>query len=567
MDPGQKIMIRLDRVGFTYPSRSEPALSDIDFSVPAGQAVLLTGPTGCGKSTLLKVITGIIPLESSGRMTGRVLAAGRETRDSTVAELAETLGLVFQSPDDQLFCSTVGEEVGFGPYNLGLDSRRIDLAVDRALKQTGLSGFHQRPVNQLSGGQKQRVAIACQLAMEPKLLALDEPISQLDPQGAAEVIACLGLLKKNGLTIFLVEHRLSEVMNLVDRVMVMDQGKIVLDTGREDLAAHIPLLQTLGLEIPESLDIAGRLGLKLQGDWDRDLLDLAGAFTANGRDFPGRQPIAPARSPLMRIERASYTYGRSESPALDEIDLTVEAGEVLAVLGHNGSGKTTLLRLMAGLFKPNQGCVLLRDRPLINRKAAVTGDRIGFLFQNPDLFLIESTVDRELLSGPDHLKFNKTESRTRARDLAVRLDLMPYGDLPPWTLSKGQRLRVALGAILAMKPGLLLLDEPTTGQNQENIYKLLETVKVDHHVKTVVFCSHDLEAVSRIADRVVLLKQGRILARGNPRQILGDPDLLREAGLKPTVPVRLSLAMGLEPPALTREEFIRSVVPPKAATA
>jgi len=266
-------MIIFKNVSFKYAGRSDLSVQEVSLSVPKGQCVLVTGRTGCGKSTLLKMLGGIIPHESAGEMRGLVVVNGIETRTSSLPYISQYVGMVFQSPDDQLFCNTVRDEISFGPENLGLPPAEITKRVGEALAQVGLDGFGERQTARLSGGQKQRVAIASQLAMGPVVLALDEPVSQLDPVGTAEIVRCLDDLKQRGITIVLVEHRVNDVIGIVDRIMVMDQGRVVLDIDRKDLPAHTGVFKTLGLKVPDAVQIAGAVRQKWSEDWTGDLID------------------------------------------------------------------------------------------------------------------------------------------------------------------------------------------------------------------------------------------------------------------------------------------------------
>lgn len=556
----------LENVGFSYPGRDQEVLRGVSLELHPGEAVLLTGPTGCGKSTLLKTLNGIIPLESSGRMTGRVLVDGRDTALASVPELAQRVGLVFQSPDDQLFCGRVGDEVAFGPQNLGLAGDEVEGRVRRALDQVGMVGFRDQSTARLSGGQKQRVAIACQLAMRPSVLALDEPISQLDPEGAAGVLAVLKGLVESGMAVLLVEHRLGEAVGLARRMLVMDQGALVLETECSRLPEHVERLQGLGLQVPDQAALAAHLGLNLNGDWRRRAAVLAAGAAGPPPGGEAAQTPAPAtHQPVVEVEDLCFTYPGSDSPALDQVSLVVRPGEVLGLMGRNGSGKSTLLGVIAGLLRPGRGRVLVNGAPLGRRPARARRGRVGLLFQNPDLLLVQPSVRRELLSGPRNLKLRFGDEDLAG--LAGSLGLETFLDLPPWALSKGQRLRVALAALMAMGPEVMLLDEPTTGQNRLNIQRLLAVLEQDSGLRATVVCSHDLDMVCRYAHRLVVLHQGRVLIQGPTREVLAKPGVLERAGIKPTLALEISHRLGRRPPWLTCRELISCLphVPRKEA--
>ncbi len=551
-------MIRFKDVSFKYAGREERSVEEVSFSVPQGQCVLVTGRTGCGKSTLLKMLGGIIPHESAGRMEGTVSLSGIDTRSSSLPSIAGDVGMVFQSPDDQLFCSTVRDELSFGPENLGLPHEEIGKRVDEALTLVGLGGFGEMRVQRLSGGQKQRIAIASQLAMKPVVLALDEPVSQLDPVGRQEIIKCLHDLKQEGITIVLVEHRVDDVIEIVDRIMVMDKGRIVLDIERRQLPGHLKVFRDLGLRVPDALRIASTVSPCLSDDWISDLT----AEIIRRRPFVRDPALCPAhegapdkqQKRIVSLRDISFSYHGAAGPALRDVSLDIYQNDIIAILGQNGSGKSTLLSILSGLNRPDSGNICMSG---LNGTGRRNGrGSVGMLFQNPDLQLFEDSVGAEMEFSQKNLGIPpglRMEQKRRLFRL-LRLEGMEY--LPPHALSKGQRLRVAMGAVLAMNPGLLLLDEPTTGQNEENISNLIRTIRGEPGIEAVVFCTHDFDTAAGFANRILLMKEGVVIADGPVREMLGRADLLEEAGLLAPLPLILSKMAGIYPPALTVDEFL-----------
>ena len=557
MGPEKRFIVELNQVSFQYPGSGQPALKDVGFKLAPGEAVLLTGPTGCGKSTLLKVISGIIPLESSGQFKGKVRLAGKQTSLWTLPQLAPLVGLVYQSPDDQLFSNTVYDEVALGPINLGLGRKEIKARVDEALGQVGLFDLKNSQVNRLSGGQKQRLAIASQLAMRPLVMALDEPISQLDQKGAREVLNCLKDLVKAGMALIIVEHRIEEAMTLVNRVLVMDKGRLVDAFDKARLPAHAAGLEELGLEVPEAVTLAQSMGMVLGPDWQGDFESMLAGIASKrptNSPLPAKTPRQCVSVPLLRMEDVCFRYFKGGPAALSGVSLTVCPNEVVALMGVNGSGKSTLLSLMAGLNHPGKGQVFWQNHRLKKNRPIPAG-RTGMLFQNPDLLLIETSVEEEFGFGPGNQKKSSDEIKKLVTRTAQEMGLTDQLATPPWALSKGQRLRAALGSLLTMQPGLLLLDEPTTGQNKKNITGLLKSIQANASVKAVVFCSHDLASVAEFSTRVILLDQGRIVAQGPSGEILQDRDALTQCGLKPPKACLLSTKYGFSPPAFTASGF------------
>ena len=548
MAPAEQPLLKLEGLSFSYPGKAQKVLQGINLTLQPGEALLVTGPTGCGKSTLLKTINGIIPLESSGLMEGVVRLQGIATNESTLAELAPKVGLVFQSPDDQLFCGSVYDEVAFGPQMLGLGQKEVEDRVNEALQMVGLKDKAGGQPFRLSGGQKQRLAIACQLAMHPLVLALDEPISQLDPKGCFEVMTVLAGLRERGLAIVLVEHRLTDALKLATRVALMDRGRIVAACTAEELDRHTDLLAELGLKIPDQI-------------MERQF--LAGLPAARclhaGIDNvkAGKKVHDEPRNPrdLVRLENVSFTYDRAKRPALDNISLSIRRNETLAVVGANGSGKSTLLGILAGQLQPAQGNVTRRPAHPGFKSKDKDRPRTALLFQNPDLLLIESSLARQLTPPGKNSKKQKDQALASARELARRMGLEKWLPSPPWALSKGQRLRAALGSLLSSDPDLLLLDEPTTGQNQLNIHRLLAEVLGQPGLKAVVICSHDLECVYRFAHRVAVLDRGRLVEQGPVEEVI--PKLVCRTDFCPTPPlaVELSRRLKLDPPLPTMDSL------------
>ena len=552
-------VIHFQNISFKYSGRAGRSVQGVSFSVPQGQCVLVTGRTGCGKSTLLKMLGGIIPHESAGRMEGTVTVNGIDTRRSSLPVIAQYVGMVFQSPDDQLFCTTVRDELSFGPENLGLPHEEIDKRVKEALSMVGLQGFEDRQIQRLSGGQKQRIAIASQLAMKPVVLALDEPVSQLDPVGTQEIVKCLHDLKQKGITIVLVEHRVDDVIGIVDRIMVMDKGNIVLDIDRRELPCHVEVFKNLGLRVPDALQIAGAISPSLSDNWIGDV-------TA---EVMKRQPFSNGSSAcshevsrinkqkrIISLRDLSFSYHGAGQPALRGVSLDIYQNDIIAILGQNGSGKSTLLSILSGLNRPDTGSISMNGLSCTNRRRRNGKGSVGMVFQNPDLQLFEDSVQAEMEFSRKNLGITVDLCMEQNRKLFRLLRLEGVEDVPPHALSKGQRLRVATGAVLAMRPGLLILDEPTTGQNEENICNLIRTIRGETGIEAVVFCTHDFDTAAGFANRILLMKEGRIIADGPVTEVLGSEEILEEAGLLAPLPLILSRKAGIDPPVLTVREFL-----------
>ncbi len=544
-------LVTLENVSFTYRQRSRPTISDINLQVAAGDFLLLTGATGCGKSTLLKTLNGLLPHESGGLLTGRVIIDGRDSRSCSIASLSRHVGMVFQSPDDQIFSTTVFDETAFVLENSGVTGVGLKARVDEALAMVGLLDKRDASVHALSGGQKQRLAVASVLAARPKVLALDEPISQLDPQGAAELLAVLRQINATlGITVIIVEHRLHEVMPLCQRVVVMDAGRIVWQGSQEEAFARAELFAAHGLRLPQPVTICARLGIRLASAQ----VEAAAAAIRERYTVTACEALPPPENacgePALTVDGVCFRYQEKGELILNMIRLTLAKGQFIALMGSNGAGKSTLLHVIGGLLQPAAGQVLLGG----DRVGGIT-PRIGMVLQNPDFMLFNSSVRQEIGFACSQAAGRTVWTET-CEAVSVHLGLQPLADDFPLALSRGQRLRVAIAAVLASQPEVLLLDEPTTGQDIghiEDIAALLGDFTAQGG--TIIFCTHDGEVAARYADRVIVMRQGRIAADAPPAEGFSRPALLLAAGLKP--PAALQLAQRLYGgQSLTAEEVI-----------
>jgi energy-coupling factor transporter ATP-binding protein EcfA2 len=487
-------MIEVEHLTVRYNS-AETAIEGLSLEVSPGEFVLVTGPSGCGKSTLARCLNGLIPHSSTATMTGRVTVDGLDTAEHAVAELAMHVGLVFQNPATQLFASTVAEEVSFGPRNLGFPAEEVAARSRFALEATGMEHLAERATRTLSLGEQQRVAIAAVLAMRPKVLVLDEPTSNLDLKGTQTVLETLGRLRDDyGLTIMIIEHRLSECVKLAGRAVVMDRGEIVLDGAPESVFSHRGLLSGLGIRFPRE-----RADESWTGRWSQK----------SGRCRPEGRPLVE-----LRGVRAGYNSAK----VLRDLSLAVYPGEFVALVGDNGAGKTTLARLLAGLMRPTKGDVLWSD----SVHGLPLGRRVGLLFQNPLNQLFCDTVEEDVAFGPCNFQIF---SERRLETILNVAGLRDVRERAPYTLSVGQQQRVALAAVLALHPALLVLDEPTMGQDWGSLSRVMDFLgELNGHGQTILLITHDYKLVCRYAGRILSLEHGRVSELGPSGQALPETD-------------------------------------------
>lgn len=541
-------VIETRNLSFTYPGRETPSLSGVTLAVRPGEFVLVSGPTGCGKSTLLKAMNGTIPHDSGGALEGETMVLGRSTREAPFAWIASRAGLVFQSPDDQIFSSRPADEVAFGLENLCIDPAEIAERVRWALDEVGLSDIAETPVAELSGGQKQRLAVASVIAMRPSALLLDEPLSQLDPAGAEQVLDVLAWLRRDlNIAIILVEHRMHTVARLAGRIVLMDAGKIVLDSPASTAFDDLAIYDRLGLRVPETVEL-----MQLLGRPERPLevpaaIELLRGVSAAVPKIQNPKSKTAVKPPLVDLKGLSVRYSRRGPDVLNGIDLTVSEGEVLAVMGANGSGKSTLLFALLGELRSSAGEGTVLGEPISARSRRDRPGEVAMLLQNPELMLLADRVDEEVLAGPRNLGLFEAEARLRAGETMAALGIADLAAEPPLALSRGQRLRVALASILSMGPRLLLLDEPTTGQDRLQIESMMDHLISSLEDNAIVFCTHDVNTATRYADRVLVLSSGRALASGTPAEVFANEEVMGRAGLHPPVALDIARALGLGP--------------------
>jgi energy-coupling factor transport system ATP-binding protein len=552
-EPGpSQPMISLEGISYTYEGESEPILRNLSLTVHSGEFVLILGPSGCGKSTLLNLLNGSAPHLIRGTLTGSAWVCGKSVAETKVVEFATEVGMVFQDPDAQIINSRVRDEVCFGLENLCRPTPEILTRQANALGFVGLSGFGDRSIFELSGGQKQRVSIAAVLAAQPRLLVLDEPTANLDPAGMAEVFAVLARLNEEyGTTIVMVEHRVDELAHKVSRVVMMDRGGIAFDGDPRaafssqravhseeaevvPIASWFPQVSELALdlaaasrrplaltEVPLSVDDAE--------DLCRSWIFPVGASAAAHVEPPAEWR---ACKPLLSIKDLNFGYDRP-SPILKGVNLDISSNSMIALLGQNGSGKTTLARLLVGINPAPTGKIMFEGKDLSRLNAREIAADIGYVFQNPDHQFVTDRVDEEVAYGLKVRNFSEEAVDERVDEVLKIVDLEHYRDRSPFSLSLGERRRLSVATMLVLEPRLLVLDEPTIGQDHERAQQLMGLMARlrERYGTTILMITHDVRLVAQWADRALVLRSGEIAFDGPSIDMFGDADLLRSAGL------------------------------------
>jgi energy-coupling factor transporter ATP-binding protein EcfA2 len=519
-----------------YPGAEQLVLREVSLSVDQGQFIIIAGASGSGKSTFCRTLIGLIPNLTKGDITGGTLSVCQlDTQQHKVHELTQHVGMVFQDPEMNIFSLVVLDELAFGPENMGLDRQEIIRRIEIASDWVNVRNLWDRRTDQLSGGQKQRVAIAGALSVIPDILVLDEPTTDLDPVGKRQVIDTLRDLRHNlGITIVVVEHDLSNLIEVADRLIILgNQGRVALDgPPRQVLDQGYGTIQELGLRVPACVGVWHALRARalpvqemaLCKDDARSLIlqhaDLAPAICKDLSALPVR--AAPVqKSTAIEASGVHFQYEKNV-PVLRGIDLAVRHGEFVALVGPNGSGKSTLLRLMVGLYKPQSGEVSIwsRDQKTVPHKQIT--NHVSFVFQDPNHQLFADSVWDEVAFGLQMRGEDEGLIEQRVTEVLERVNLLHVQERHPATLSRGEKRRLAVATALSYPIDVLLLDEPTTGQDLktlDGLFGILNRLNREEGT-TVVFVTHDMWTVWRFATRVVGLKQGRVAFDGPATEML-----------------------------------------------
>lgn len=515
-------MIRLREFSFSYNGADRPALNRITLTIKDGQFVLITGASGGGKSTLCRVFNGLVPHFYGGRISGQAEVQGLDILATPPKELATKVGMVFQDPENQLVTTDVEREIAFGLENLGYPKNLIARRIEEALDTAGIANLRFARNNELSGGEKQKVAIASVLALHPEILVLDEPTSELDPQSAEEVLRLLERLNDElGLTVILIEQRLDRVVHLVDRLLVMGGGQIIADgTPREVTGGDT---EGLGIGLPPVIRLMRKLqgkelalnGLPLTVKDARLQLQkaLKGVKTA---EFAGGVERAGT---VLNVDKLWFSYG--ERAVLRNINLDIERGGFIGIMGRNASGKTTLVKQFNGLLRPTRGKVRLEGVDTRQNTVAELSRRVGYVFQNPNDHLFADSVEDEIAFSLRNRGAEEAEITKAVAEMLNEFELTRYRKSYPRNLSGGEKQRVALASVLAGQPEIIVLDEPTRGMDYVLKKKLIDYLD-DYRRRgnTVIMVSHDVETIAECAQRVVLLSEGRVVVEGSKREVL-----------------------------------------------
>lgn len=507
-------------LSFQYHTRSAPAIQNVTLSLEPGQIMLLAGSSGCGKTTLMRCINGLIPHSYNGEMTGDILIHGQSVNGMGLSQISAHVGTLLQDPERQILGTYVLNEVCFGLESLGMSREEMLPKAYKALERLHILHLKDKETFYTSGGEKQKVALAGVLAMEPDILLLDEPLASLDPASAYEALLAFRELADEGLSIMIVEHRVEDVLAIhPEKVLYMDDGKIVYNG---DAVGLMDAVDYSRIKLPAPV-IARR---------------------AKSHPAPHFEPtvpkIDPESQPLVSFQDVRFQYKEDTPEVLHGINLDIRAGEVIAILGHNGCGKTTTVKHALGLLKPTSGKVLLEGVDSTKSTVATAAKTIGYVFQSPSQMLFAASVRDELAYGPKNLGFSPEQVEENVNWAIETVHLEEELPTPPLALSFGQQKRVSIASVLSMRSRVLMMDEPTAGQDYWNYQAFMNTILQTPGFDAIIFITHDLDLALIFANRVVVLYDGEIVADGHPQDILQDEEKLKKWRLLPTSLLKLN---------------------------
>ncbi|WP_313181937.1 ABC transporter ATP-binding protein [Lacrimispora sp.] len=556
-------LIEVTNLKYRYPHTERLALDGIDFQVEKGQFIGIAGENKAGKSTLCQAFAGLVPTMFRGAYGGKLLIDGAEAAKTPIAELCQKVGLVFQNPFNQLSGAkdTVFEEIAFGLQNLGIPREEIFKRVEENLKLLDIEEYRDRNPFDLSGGQTQRVAIASILAMEPKVIVLDEPTSQLDPQGSEEVFRVVDKLAKTGITIVMVEQKIEKLASYCDKILLLHKGKqIAYDTperifSRDDL-------EELGVKPPVYTQVCRALSVSRKEGEDRlypvtlaQMERLRDQFPPklSGRAFAKDQEEIHVPA-VFKIQDLKFHY-QPDIPVIEHLDLCLDARPT-AIIGQNGAGKTTLVKLLKGLLKPNAGSISFEGEDISKRTVAQLAGKVGYVFQNPDDQIFKNRVMEEVMVGPLNLGKSREEAGKLAAEALEMVGLMEAAEENPYDLDLSERKMVAIASVVAMDPKVLILDEPTIAQDAKGRAVLGRIVRtLSEKGKFVLAILHDMDFVAEYFERVIIMAHGKVLKDGPGETVFYEKESLLKARLEQPHAARLCELLGYEGAFMTAEDM------------
>ena len=556
-------IISFDHFGFQYTAQAEPTLYDISLDIRKGEKVLICGPSGCGKSTLAHCVNGLIPNSYPGKTTGTLTVGGRNAEELSLFDLSKVVGTVLQDSDGQFIGLTVAEDMAFALENDCMDQKDMKALVDRVAQLVGVSGVLGHAPYEISGGQKQRVALGGVMVSGVDVLLFDEPLANLDPAAGKKAVELIDeIQKRTGCAVIIIEHRLEDVLHCpVDRVVLMGEGRILFD-GDPDSLLCSDLLQKSGIREPLYVTALKYAGVPLDRDQRLSYLPELRLTEADRRrvaDWFFAQPEPKgekAKKELLRAENIDFTYEGGHH-ALKGISASIAEGEMLSIVGTNGAGKSTFSKVLCGFEIPQKGTLTLSGEDLSAYSIKERADRIGYVMQNPNQMISKTGIFDEVALGLRNRGVPEKEVKPRVEKALKTCGLYPFRNWPVSALSYGQKKRVTIASILVLEPKIILLDEPTAGQDLYHYTQIMDFLaELNRSGTTVVLITHDMHLMLEYTPRAIVFHDGQVIADTSAAEVLNSPEIVETAHLKETSLYHLAKNCGIASP----EEFTRRFI-------
>lgn len=558
-----EVLLQFKDFGFQYNAQSKPTLYDINLTVRRGEKILIAGPSGCGKSTLVHCINGLIPFSYKGEMTGSLTIAGRESKDMSLFEISKHVGTVLQDSDSQFVGLTVAEDIAFALENDCVTDPELHERVASVARLVNVHDFLSHSPAELSGGQKQRVSLAGVMVDNVDILLFDEPLANLDPATGKQAIELIDeMQKKTGATVIIIEHRLEDVLHRdVDRIVLMNSGRILADTTPDELLSsniltdngireplYITALKYAGVEItPDKLPHSIR-SIRLS---DSDIGKVKQWFTA-----APKRPQKDNRPRLLDALQVRFSYDNGHE-ALKDISLNIKEGEMIAIVGTNGAGKSTFSKVVCGFEREQFGTLSFKGQNLADLSIKERADHIGYVMQNPNQMISKVMITDEIGLGLKTRGVSDEEAKPKIENALKICGLWPFRNWPVSALSFGQKKRVTIASILALDPEMIILDEPTAGQDYRHYTEIMNFLtELNRQGITIVMITHDMHLMLEYAERSVVFSDGRVIADDSCAKILTSPEIIAQASLKETSLYNLALMCGLNDASEFVQRFI-----------
>ena len=548
----RKKIIEFKDFSFQYRVQAEPTIKNINLSIHEGEKVLIVGPSGSGKSTLAHCINGLVPFFYEGRVNGQLNINGQDATKMNIFELSKVVGTVLQDPDSQFIGLTVGEDIAFKLENYCTNQDEMIAKVDKSAELVDIKNEINASPYKLSGGQKQRVTLAGVTVDDVDILLFDEPLASLDPatgEGAIELID--KIKKENNKTVIIIEHRLEDVLHCdVDRIIVMDKGEIVADCTMDEIIRK-DVLRKVGIREPLYLTALRYAGceinktLKLNSEDESDILEYKDNLKSWYENIKSNEVIH-YRKPILELENINFSYN-NEKQILKNVSFKIDKGDMAAIVGRNGAGKSTISKLVCGFYKPNSGKILFDEKDMVNDTIKERSEKIGFVMQNPNQMISKTMVYDEVAFGLKVRGIPEDEIKERVYETLIICGLYGFRSWPISALSFGQKKRVTIASILVLNPEMIILDEPTAGQDFKHYTEIMEfLVELNKQGVTILMITHDMPLMLEYTIKVVVLSNGEKIADDVPAYILTNKEIIEKANLKETSLHQLALKCGIE---------------------